>query len=369
MFDIIRAARKASSTSGTAGAGRRSALCRAHALHLGLVVSMALMLGGPPTLAGEAHIHEHSAASGTAEAPLDIVRDAADLPASRAAGGSRTVKVNLETVEVTGRLADGAAYHYWTFNRKVPGPFVRVRAGDTVEVSLANATDSAEPHSVDFHAVLGPGGGAAATNAEPGETRSFRFKATRPGLYVYHCATPMAARHVANGMYGMILVEPEAGLPSVDREFYVMQGEIYTAEPLGSKGLLTESTAKLMAEQPEYVVFNGSATALKDKALSARVGETIRIFFGVGGPNLTSSFHVIGGVFDEVYPLGSVQAEAVAGVQTVSVPAGGSSIVEMKLEVPGKYVLVDHVLSRVERGSAGILNVEGDPDDDLFKVN
>jgi nitrite reductase (NO-forming) len=320
-------------------------------------------------VAEETHSHEHGAASGTPEAPLDIVRGPADLPGSSTAKGPRTVKVGLETVEVTGRLADGASYHYWTFNRQVPGPFIRVRVNDTVEVTLANKADSAERHSIDLHAVLGPAGGAIATDAAPGETKSFRFKAARPGLYVYHCATPSAARHIANGMYGLILVEPEGGLPKVDREFYVMQGEVYTALPLGAKGFLAESKDKLLGERPEYVVFNGSATALREKPLKARVGETVRIFFGNGGPNLSSSFHVIGGIFDKAYPLGSLGGEPLPAVQTVGVPAGGSTVVEMKLEVPGRYVLVDHALSRVERGAAGFLEVEGPADDTLFHVN
>lgn len=318
---------------------------------------------------GETHVHQHGAESGTPEAPLDIVREPADVPPPRTGADPRTVKVGLETVEVTGRLADGVTYHYWTFNRKVPGPFIRVRLNDTVEVSLTNQADSAEHHSIDFHAVLGPGGGAIATDAAPGETKSFRFKATRPGLYVYHCATPMVARHVANGMYGLILVEPEDGLPPVDREFYVMQGEVYTVDPFGTKGFLAESKEKLMAEQPDYVVFNGSASALKSKPLKANVGETVRIFFGDGGPNLTSSFHIIGGIFDKVYPLGSFGKEVLLTVQTVVVPAGGSAVVEMKLEVPGRYVLVDHALSRIERGAAGFLEVEGPTDDSVFHVN
>lgn len=320
-------------------------------------------------LAEETHSHDHGAASGTPEAPLDIAQDPADLPSTSIAEGPRTVRIAFDAVEVTGKLADGASYHYWTFNRKVPGPFVRVRVNDTVEVTLTNAADSAEKHSIDLHAVLAPGGGAVATDAAPGETKSFRFKAMRPGLYIYHCATPMAARHIANGMYGLILVEPEAGLPKVDREYYVMQGEVYTIEPLGSKGFLAKSKDKLLAEQPEFIVFNGSTTALKDKPLKARVGETVRIFFGNGGPNLSSSLHMIGGIFDMVYPSGSLGEGTLPAVQTVGVPAGGSAIVEMKLEMPGRYVLVDHALSRVERGAAGFLDVEGPADDTLFRVN
>lgn len=341
-----------------------------HKLFTAAFTALAVVVGAAGYVsAEEMHKHNHGAASGTPEAPLDVVRDPADLPPPLTGEGPRLVKIGLEAVEVTGKLADGASYHYWTFNRQVPGPFIRVRVNDTVEVSLANAMDSNESHSVDLHAVLGPGGGAIATSAAPGETKSFRFKAIRPGLYVYHCATPMVARHISNGMYGMILVEPEGGLPKVDREFYVMQGEIYTTEPLGAKGVLAESKDKLLAERPEYVVFNGSASGLKDKPLKAKVGETIRIYFGDGGPNLTSSFHVIGAIFDKVYPLGSLGETSLSAVQTVGVPAGGSAVVEMKLPVPGKYVLVDHALSRVERGAAGLLEVEGPPDETIFHVN
>lgn len=340
------------------------------AMLLSSLVATAVFLALPVTVfAEEMQMHHHGAASGTPEAPLDIVRDPSDLPPPLAGEGQRTIKVGLEAIEVTGKLADGVSYHYWTFNGKVPGPFIRVRLNDSVEVSLANHADSNETHSVDLHAVLGPGGGAMASSAAPGETKGFRFKATRPGLYVYHCATPMVARHIANGMYGMILVEPEGSLPRVDREFYVMQGEVYTAEAVGTMGFLAESKDKLLAERPEYVVFNGSASALKERPLKAKVGEKIRIFFGDGGPNLTSSFHVIGGIFDKVYPLGSVGKDTIPDVQTVGVPAGGSAIVEMTLAEPGKFVLVDHALSRVERGAAGILEVDGPADETVFRVN
>jgi nitrite reductase (NO-forming) len=157
-----------------------------------------------------------------AEGPIDIVRDPADVPPPVGKRGPQRVKVDLDTVEVTGKLADGATYRYWTFNQKVPGPFIRVRVGDTVEVHLKNEADSTMMHNVDFHAVTGPGGGGVATETAPGDTRGFVFTATKPGLYVYHCAIPMAAQHISNGMFGMILVEPEGGLPKVDHEYYVM---------------------------------------------------------------------------------------------------------------------------------------------------
>ena len=272
----------------------------------------------------------------------------------------QTVRVDLNAVELEGRLAEGTTFGYWTFNGRVPGPMLRVRVGDTVDVRVKNSADSTMIHSVDFHAATGPGGGAASTQVDPGEEKSFKFKALIPGLYVYHCATPMVAHHIANGMYGMILVEPEGGLPPVDREFYVMQGEIYTEAAFGHHGSQEFSVEKLLNERPEYFVFNGSVGALsKLHPLEAKVGETVRIFFGVGGPNYTSSFHVIGEIFDRVYNLGGVLSEPLRGVQTVTVPAGGAVITEFKLDVPGNYILVDHALSRMERGLVGILHVEG----------
>lgn len=300
--------------------------------------------------------------------PISIVRSPTDLPKPIGKRGPQRVKVDLETIEVTGNLADGATYRYWTFNQKVPGPFIRVRVGDTVEVRLQNHDDSALMHNVDFHAVTGPGGGAKATDAAPGESRGFEFTAINPGLYVYHCAVPMAAQHIANGMYGLILVEPEGGLPKVDHEFYVMQGELYTEQKIGAKGEITESYDKLVDERPEFFLFNGAVGALTtEKPLKAKVGETVRIFFGVGGPNYTSSFHVIGEIFDRVYSQGSLTSKPLNDVQTTSVPPGGAVVVDFKLEVPGKYMLVDHALSRVEKGLAGVLEVEGPENHDVFK--
>ncbi len=291
---------------------------------------------------------------------VDIVRDPTDLPPPIGQRGPRRVKVDLYTEEVIGQLASGATYHYWTFNGKVPGPFIRVRVGDIVEVHLRNDAGSMMNHNVDFHAVMGPGGGAKATESQPGETRGFEFTATHPGLYVYHCAVMPAAQHIANGMYGLILVEPEGGLPKVDREFYVMQGEIYTDKPFGAQGDLQSSYDKLLNETPDYYVFNGAVGALTDKKpLHARVGQTVRIFFGDGGPDKTSSFHMIGAIFDRVYNLGSLDSAPLRDVQTVSVPPGGAVAVDVKLEVPGKYMLVDHALSRVDRGLAGALIVDG----------
>jgi len=300
-----------------------------------------------------------------AEAP-SIVRPATDLP-GLTAGPSTTVHLDLETVELEGKLADGTSYTFWTFNGKIPGPFVRVRVGDRVAVTLKNDILSTQNHSVDFHAVTGPGGGAAVTQTGPGQETRFSFQALNPGLYVYHCATPSVAHHIANGMYGLILVEPEGGLPPVDREFYVMQGEIYTQGAYGEGGKQEFSREKMMAETPEYFVFNGAAGSLTEEhPMKARVGETVRIFFGVGGPNAVSSFHVIGEIFDRVYDQASLTSTPLTNVQTTLVPAGGAAMVEFSLDVPGRYILVDHALSRLERGLAGYLMVDGPDNPQVF---
>ncbi len=270
------------------------------------------------------------------------------------------VVVNLEVREVVKRMADGVNYNFWTFGGDVPGSFIRVREGDQVEFHLANHPSSKMPHNIDLHSVTGPGGGAASSFTAPGHESQFSFKAINPGLYVYHCATAPVGLHVANGMYGLILIEPKAGLPPVDREFYVMQGDFYTVGRFGEEGLQPFDQRKAEDENPSYVVFNGSVGALVgDKALKAKVGEKVRLYVGNGGPNLVSSFHVIGEIFDKVYAEGGIRVSQ-EQVQTTLVPAGGSVIVEFGLEVPGTYILVDHSLFRAfNKGALGMLKVEG----------
>ena len=297
-----------------------------------------------------------------------VVRPPTDLPAPIGGRAATTVRVDLTAQEVIGQLADGTTYPYFTFNGKVPGPMIRVRLGDTIELHLNNDMASGFQHSIDLHAVTGPGGGAVYTQTKPGEETVFSFKALNPGLYVYHCATPSVAHHIASGMYGLILVEPAGGLPKVDREFYVMQGEVYTAQPFGTQGAQEFSMQSMLDETPAYYVFNGAAGALTQDAfaLHAAVGDTVRIYFGVGGPNATSSFHVIGEIFDRVYPFASLSSPPLKDVQTVTVPPGGATVVEFKVQVPGRYILVDHALSRLERGLAGYLYVEGEEDPAIF---
>lgn len=255
----------------------------------------------------------------------DIVRNPADMPGPIGDRAPQTVEVNLTAQEVVGQLADGTVFIYFTFDGQVLGPMIRVRVGDTVVLTLDNDNSSTLAHSIDLHAVNGPGGGAVYTETAPGGSTSFTFQALSPGMYVYHCATPSVAHHIASGMYGLIVVEPEGGLPVADREFYVMQGEIYTVEPCGSGGEAQFSHERMLSEDPEYFVFNGAAAALasEEKALQAELGNTVQIFFGVGGPNFISSFYVIGEIFDRVYDLASLTSPAMTNVQTTLVPPEG----------------------------------------------
>ena len=270
--------------------------------------------------------------------------------------------VNLDTVEAVGRLSDGVDYTFWTFGGTVPGSFIRVREGDEIEFHLNNHPSSKMPHNIDLHAVTGPGGGATSSFTAPGHSSQFSFKALNPGLYVYHCATAPVGMHIANGMYGLILVEPEGGYPEVDREFYVMQSEFYTKGAYGDEGLQPFDMAEALTEIPDYVVFNGSVGAMAgDNAIRAEVGETVRLYVGNGGPNLVSSFHVIGEIFDNVYVEGGDLVNH--NVQSTMVPAGGSAIVEFKIDVPGTFILVDHSIFRAfNKGALGMLKVDGDDD-------
>jgi len=360
--------------------------------------------------------HDQADASGV-PVVLEIGRRADDVPPPITRSENITVKVSLEAIAVRGKLADGVEYEYWTYDRTVPGQFIRVKEGDTVEVTIfhnpaghshasANfnplnfavsgpftpevayaagdhssggadahaAGETVDPasahadHSVDLHSVLGPGGGAMLTKAKDGETRIFTFKALRPGIYIYHCASAHIPTHIANGMYGMILVEPKAGMAKVDKEFYVMQGEFYTAGKFGEKGLQAFSKEKMDMEHPEYVVFNGRVGSLTgDRALKANVGETVRIFFGVG-TFLPSNFHVIGGIMDKLYPEGDIISPPHKNVQTTLVPAGGAMMTEFVTEVPGTFLLVDHALPRaVDKGALGQLVVTGPEQPEIIR--
>lgn len=295
---------------------------------------------------------------------VDIVRDPTDVPAPVAGRPSTVVHVTLTAKEVVGHLdpSSGSDYRYWTFNGKVPAPMIRVRQGDTVQVTLQNDATSHMAHSVDFHAALGPGGGAAFSEVVPGQSKTFSFQATTPGLFVYHCGTPMVAEHIANGMYGLILVEPPRGLAHVDHEYYVMQGELYTSKPKGTAGMQQFSGLKLIQETPEYFVFNGAVDALTNEyPLKAKVGQSVRIFFGDAGPNRPSALHVIGEIFTANYVAGSLTSPPQLGVQTASVAPGSAAILELEATTPGKFDFMDHAMSRMAKGLMGTIEVSGQP--------
>ncbi|APD07633.1 nitrite reductase (NO-forming) [Flavobacteriaceae bacterium UJ101] len=291
--------------------------------------------------------------------PPNVPKPVGDRPA-------QILDVNMEIIEKEGTITDGTTYVYWTFGGTVPGSFIRTRVGDEINFTLSNHPDNKLPHNIDLHAVTGPGGGATSSYVAPGQEKTFSFKALQPGLFVYHCATAPVGMHIANGMYGLILVEPEGGLPKVDKEYYVMQGDFYTEGENGAPGLQAFDINKAVDEDADYVVFNGRVGSLTgDNALTAKVGETVRLFVGNGGPNLTSSFHVIGEIFDNVHiEAGSSISE---NVQTTSVPPGGAAIVDFKVEVPGTFILVDHAIFRAfNKGALGMLKVEGEENIDIY---
>ena len=337
-------------------------------MHMGVTALVAVLL----TLsAWRLHAADQATAPANGAKPVDpdvtgvetaVLTQAPNVPPPITRKHPAKVIVNVEVKEVTKRLADGVEYVFWTFGGDVPGSFIRIREGDQVEFHLNNHQNNKMPHNIDLHAVTGPGGGATSSFTAPGHSSQFSFKTINPGLYVYHCATAPVGMHVGNGMYGLILVEPKEGLPPVDREYYVMQGEFYTTGKYGDEGLQGFDMNKATDERPTYVVFNGAVGSLVgDKALTAKIGERIRLFVGNGGPNLASSFHVIGEILDTVYPEAGTQPTH--NVQTTVIPPGGSAIVEFKVEVPGTYILVDHALFRAfNKGALGMLKVDGPQD-------
>lgn len=332
-------------------------------LAVGLAVSLGLLAFNRYTAGSDADSNRYIKVEGQMEAELTAPPFVPKPVGDRAA---TKLVVHMEIKEQEGEMADGVKYTYWTFGGSVPGSFIRTRVGDEVEFHLENHPDNKLPHNIDLHAVTGQGGGAASSLVAPGHEKVFNFKCLNPGLYVYHCATAPVGMHIANGMYGLILVEPEGGLPPVDKEYYVMQGDFYTAGKNGEPGLQAFDMDKAVKEQPDYVVFNGKTGSLVgEKALTAKVGETVRIFMGNGGPNLVSSFHVIGEIFDKVYIEGGDVINK--NIQTTMVPAGGSAIVEFKCEVPATLVLVDHSIFRAfNKGALGMLKVEGPEDKTVY---
>jgi nitrite reductase (NO-forming) len=298
----------------------------------------------------------------------DIGSDPENIPsAPQSPDDDGIVRISLAVREVIAEVTPDVYFNYWTYDEQVPGPFLRIREGDTVELTISNHETSLHAHNIDLHAVTGPGGGATLTNVEPGQTKTFQFKALNPGLYVYHCAMPNVSAHNSHGQYGLILVEPNGGLAPVDKEFYVMQGELYTMGDIGKRGLVAFDAEALIDGLPNYVTFNGRVESTP--RMTAQVGDRIRMYVGNGGVNLISSFHAIGEIFDRVYPEGAIgpSSAILENVQTTAVLPGGSTIVEFTVDVPGKYLLVDHALARMNKGAWAVLEVTGEEQPHIFR--
>ncbi len=310
--------------------------------------------------------HESSAEIPASREMIAELTSPPNVPRGVGRRKAKKLIVNMEIIEQEGTMTDGTTYNYWTFGGSVPGSFIRTRVGDEVVFTLSNHPDNKLPHNIDLHAVTGPGGGATSSFVAPGHEKTFSFKTLNPGLYVYHCATAPVGMHIANGMYGLILVEPAGGLPKVDKEYYIMQGDFYTKGKNGAPGLQAFDMQKAVDEHADYVVFNGRVGSLTgDNAITANVGETVRLYVGNGGPNLVSSFHVIGEIFDKVHVEGGSLINE--NVQTTLIPAGGAAIVEFRVDVPGTLIIVDHSIFRAfNKGALGMLKVSGEEDKKIY---
>ena len=336
-----------------------------------LVTKMLLGIGAVAFLSGCVNDQSDKKYNDTVDIPVnqEMIAELTSPPNVPTPVGKRMAKkliVDLEIQEREGEMTNGVKYVYWTFGGTVPGSFIRTRVGDEVEFHLKNHPDNKLPHNIDLHAVNGPGGGAESSFVAPGHEKVFSFKVLNPGLYVYHCATAPVGMHIANGMYGLILVEPEGGLSPVDKEYYIMQGDFYTEGKYGDRGLQAFDMQKAIDEKADYVVFNGHVGAMTgDNAITAKVGEKIRLFVGNGGPNLVSSFHVIGEIFDKVHVEGGDLVNE--NVQTTLIPAGGAAIVEFRVDVPGTFILVDHSIFRAfNKGALAMLKVEGEENKAIY---
>jgi nitrite reductase (NO-forming) len=293
--------------------------------------------------------------------------------------GPMTHEVHFDIQEVLTEVVKGTSLELWTFGGRIPGPMIRVRVGDYIDFHLHNPRTNRFSHNVDFHAVTGPGGGSDRLDTLPGSESRIKARLTMPGVYIYHCAFPDIPSHLSHGMYGLVVVEPEKGLPRVDHEYYLMQSEFYTEKGGGlafpnltGKGLLAFSGEYGNLEQPTFVVFNGRPEAIQgDRAIGVlggpiRTGQTARFFVGNIGPNLASSFHMIGAMFNKVYVEGSFGVVN-TDVQTTLIPSGGAVAVETKFEVPGDYPIIDHSIFRIHKGASATVHVEGAQNKSLFE--
>lgn len=306
---------------------------------------------------------------------------APEVPPPAARTEQRIFEVHLEIVEEKAYDLDptnGVRTEKWGYRIAgdtrvvcgVPGPVLRGRVGDVARIKVTNRATNTQPHNIDFHAVTGQGGGAAALTVMPGQSATIEVRLLYPGAFMYHCAAGDVPQHIAHGMYGMFIVDPERPLPPVDHEWAIMQSEWYVSEP-GPDGIATFDRERLALEEPRYVTFNGVTNALmNENELVMRVGERARIYFVNEGLNLDSNFHPIGSHWDVVYPEGATHPAniVIRGSQTTLVPAGGSTVVELVGLVPMRVVLVDHALVRTfYRGALGMIRIEGAENPEIFR--
>jgi nitrite reductase (NO-forming) len=284
---------------------------------------------------------------------------------------NRIVAYDLSVKETSAKIAPGLTYlSLWTFDGVVPGPVMRAKVGDVIRFTLHSDGKNVTSHNIDFHFVSGACGGCADTGVKPGEAKTIEVRALYPGLFMYHCAYNqdgnMAAVHIANGMYGFLIVDPAVPLPAVDHEFLLVESEFYVESAGKGRGVC--SLQDLMAENPSYIFFNGKSAEL-NPPLTIRVNDRVRLYVGRGGVNGFAAFHVIGAIFDKVYPDGgTLDAPREHGIQTVTVPAGGATIVEFVAPVPGKLTAVDHNLSRdYFKGLGQVINVQGSASPEIYE--
>ena len=349
-------------------------------LGLGGIASVAGCSGGAVEAPQATAAATTTTASGGSNAKeLDAAQVAADptaIPDPIDRSEPTTHEITLTYEEVTAEIEPGVTFNFMTFDGRIPGPMVRIRQGDTVELTVENLDENTLQHNVDFHAVYGTGGGSVATTAAPGKANALQFRAEYPGAFIYHCAVPNLDMHISSGMFGMILVEPADGLPAVDREFYFGQHEIYTDKQAGEEGAHAFNMGSMANEQPTYVVLNGEKYAWAAAArgpLEVEQGETVRVYLVNGGPNLSSNFHPIGNVWTRAYRDGGLPTDedlaqyADKNIQTMTVPPGSCMVGEMDTPVPERIKLVDHALSRVVRkGLLAEVDVVGEENEAVY---
>jgi nitrite reductase (NO-forming) len=283
--------------------------------------------------------------------------------------------VQLDTTHKIIEIAPGVKFSAWTFGDQVPGPAIRARVGDKIRFSMTNRSDEAAPglsitaapmmHSMDFHAAMVSPQDKYRSVA-PGQTIEFEFTLNYPGVFMYHCGTPMILEHIASGMYGALIVEPRDGYPTkVDREYLVVQSEFYakadaTGRQVDGAPLYVLDNERLRAAQPSHTVFNGSHNGMVKKPLPAKAGERVRLFVLNVGPSRTSSFHVVGTIFDRVWLDGN-PGNQTRGMQTVLLGSSNSAIVEMMIPEAGSYIMVDHHFSNASQGAIGLISTADKP--------